>query len=60
MEKVGMIWLMEVIIKANGVKTKSMELGNCFLKTGKYNIKVSGEMIFIMDGELYTQKHLIG
>lgn len=60
MEKEGINFRMEAILKDNGLIIRLMALEHFILKVGNHNMKESGGMIYIMDGELYIQKLAAG
>lgn len=60
MEKEGINFRMEATFKANGLTIRLMALEHFISKVGNPNMKESGGMIYIMDGELYIRKLAAG
>ncbi len=60
MGKEGINFRMEAILKDNGLIIRLMALELFISKVGNPNMKESGGMIYIMDGELYIQKLAAG
>jgi hypothetical protein len=60
MGKEGINFRMEAILKDNGLIIRLMALELFISKVGNPNMKESGGMIYIMDGEIYIQKLAAG